>query len=144
MSVSCLCSMTGGVALGCKCEGLLSCFRTWTWKIIKQFVNDDNTIGPPAICGKTMQRKYQEMHLIFTPGISQPQGIYSCNSFYWSARVRQNLSQNSEVVGSFFFLTITVLVSTTFTRNITLKQDLIQHVTSRANVNQITLMNNRL
>ena len=48
------------------------------------------------------QRKYQEMHLIFTPGISQLQGIYSCNSFYWSARVRQNLSQNSEVVGSFF------------------------------------------
>ena len=50
--------------------------------------------------------------------------------------------QNSEVVES--FSTMTVLVRTTFTRKITLKQDLIQHVTIRGNVNQITLMNNRL
>ena len=60
-------------------------------KIMKQFVIHDNTIALPAVCGKNMQRKYQEMHLIFTPGIGQPQGIYSCNFFYWSARVCRDL-----------------------------------------------------
>ena len=48
--------------------------------------------------------------------------------------------QNSEVVES--FSTMTVLVRTTFTRKITLKQDLIQHETIRRNVNQIALMKN--
>ena len=39
---------------------------------------------------------------------------------------------------------MTVLVRTTFTRKITLKQDLIQQVTIRGNVNQITFMKYRL
>ena len=70
-------------------------------KIIKQFAIDENTIalqavcqprsqGPfstsrsgertlgtrLAVCGKNIQRKYHEMRLIFTPGISQPQGSF--------------------------------------------------------------------
>ena len=36
-----------------------------------------------------MQRKYQGMHLIFTPGISQPQGVYSCNRPLFSSAARQ-------------------------------------------------------
>ena len=60
-------------------------------KIVKQFLNKDNKIALPAVCGKKMQRKYQEMPFIFRPGISQPQEIYSCNSFYRSPRARRDL-----------------------------------------------------
>ena len=40
-----------------------------------------------------MQRKYQEMRLIFTPGISQPKGISRSSGFDL---------QNSEIVDSSF------------------------------------------
>ena len=69
----------------------LSFWWNWSLKIIKQFANDDNTVALPAVCGKNMQRKYHEMRLIFSPSISQPQGIFSCNFFYWSACVHWDL-----------------------------------------------------
>ena len=81
----------------------------WRWKIINQFVNDDNTIALPAVCGKNMQRKYQEMRLTF----SHPKGIYSCNFFYWSARFCRDLV--FKIVKLWLvFVTMTVLIRTTF------------------------------
>ena len=71
MSVSGLCSLTGGVALGGKCNGLLPCFPTDCPS--DQFVNDDNIIALPAIYRENMQREYQEMCLIFTIGPSGAQ-----------------------------------------------------------------------
>ena len=77
-------------------------------KIMKKFVIHDNTIALPAVCGKNMQRKHQEMHLLLTPGIGQPQGIYSCNFFYWSARVCRDLIFKTMKLWV-VFLTMTVL-----------------------------------
>lgn len=68
-----------------------------------------------------MQRKYLEMRIIFTPGISHRKYILAMSSIDPLAVV------GSEAVGS--FVTMTVLARTTFTHKITLKEDLIQQVT---------------
>ena len=91
------------MALGCKCAGLLPCFRTdrpsdetGDEKIIKQFVNDDHRIALPAICDKTMQRKYQEMRLIFTPCRYQPATGNLFLQFILLIRSRSSSQSNSE------------------------------------------------
>ena len=87
--------LDGWRSTGMKMEGSPSLFPDrlsfwWNWskKITKQFATKDNTNAMPAVCGKNMRRKYQELRLIFTLGPSQPQDTFSCNFFYWSARVR--------------------------------------------------------
>ena len=52
-----------------------------------KFINDDNTIARPEGCGEMLERKCQEMRLIFTLATSELKGIFSCNFFLSIARV---------------------------------------------------------
>ena len=89
MFVSRFCFLPGGLQLRCRCEGLFPCFsahclsaETGVKKI--KLVNDDNTIAPPEGCGEKIERKCQEMRLIFTLGTSQPQGSILAISLFRS------------------------------------------------------------
>ena len=94
MSTSRLCFLPAGLPLGCASAGLFPCFsadglsgEAGVKKI--KFVNDDNTITLPEVCGEKIQRKCQEMRVIFTLGTSQPQRVYSRNFFLSIARVHR-------------------------------------------------------
>ena len=96
MSVSRLCFFPGGLPRRCASAGLFPCFsadclsgETGVKRI--KFVNDDNTIVRAEGCGEKIQRKCQEMRVIFTVGTSEPQSVYSCNFFLSIARVHRIL-----------------------------------------------------
>ena len=92
VSVSRLCFLPGGLLLWCANAGLFPCLsanclsgETGVKKIT--FINDDNTIARPEGCGEKLERKCQEMRLIFTLATSELKGIFSCNFFLSIARV---------------------------------------------------------
>ena len=105
MSLSPLCFLPAGLLLRCASAGLFPCFSADCLSgeigVKIKSVNDENTIALPEGCGEKIKRK---LRVIFIPGTSQPQRVYSCNFFlsFNRSSSRGFVTLNSEIVGFFF------------------------------------------